>query len=320
MTEKAAHTAIDIEGRAALVKKPGAGQTALITDYGTLDHYLGIYEKNYEEKRADFFDSVAEDQDLPDKAKRWESASKTYLSFARTLMKAYGEEDKYYGIAQEIADRVTKESAIRLSNLDLHYELMKKVYPKGDDRLIRLSKKVEDGMNFFSRAIATQTVIIHRVDAMTGGPAGIELKEEEKAGERARALEEKVTDGHIFLPARPFPALPIPAGRKVQEYPEPYQRYKEIPVEDLIFDEEHDEFIIRPGYVSEDGLIDDESVVWNWEEGTVAIKFRGGEPEIWPFWKPKDETDIPTGWTAEYLYRKFVDWADSLDRGILKRK
>ena len=44
-----------------------------------------------------------------------------------------------------------------------------------------------------------------------------------------------------------------------------------------------DEFIIRPGHVS-----GNESVVRNWDEGTAAIRFRGGEPEIQPFRKPKD--------------------------------
>ena len=50
----------------------------------------------------------------------------------------------------------------------------------------------------------------------------------------------------------------------------------------------------------------------------MAIKLRGGEPEIWPFWKPKDAADIPKGWVARYLRRKYLDWADSIIWGILK--
>ena len=175
-------------------------------------------------------------------------------------------------------------------------------------------------MKFFNRAIATQTVMLTHADRVSGGPAGIEMREEAKAGERARALEERVPDGHMFLPARPFPAVEIPEGIHVPEYPEAYKRYKSVDVDDLVYDEEHDEFIIRPGYISEDGLIDDESVVWNWDEGTVAIKFRGGEPEIWPFWKPKDAADVPKGWVARYLRRKYLDWIDSLIWGVLKKK
>ncbi|MBQ6508146.1 MAG: hypothetical protein IJI07_01610, partial [Flexilinea sp.] len=57
-------------------------------------------------------------------------------------------------------------------------------------------------------------------------------------------------------------------------YPDPYVRVKELPVKDLIYDLDHDEFLVRPGDVSEDGLIDDQSVVWNWEERLVTMKFR----------------------------------------------
>ena len=134
------------------------------------------------------------------------------------------------------------------------------------------------------------------------------------------ALEAKVPETHMYLPARPFPPVEIPEGVRVPNYPEPYIRMKTTDVEDLVYDLEHDEFIIRPGYVSEDGLIDDQSVVWNWEEGTVAMKFRGGEPEIWPFWKAKDAGDMPKGWPARYLRRMYLDWIDSLQLGILKRK
>ena len=299
-------------------KEPG--KTPLITDYGTLDDYLELYKKHYEERRKEFFDSKAEDKDLPQKAKRWASMSRTYLGLARTLTKIYGEKEKYCQTAQDIADLVTKDSAVRLSNLDLHYDLMKKEYPKGDPDLLRASREVEEGMRFFNRAIATQSVIISRADAVTGGAAAAELEMETEAGRRACELERRVPEGHMFLPARPFPAVEIPEGIKVPEYPEAYERMKNVPVDDLVYDDEHDEFIIRPGYVSEDGLIDDQSVVWNWEEGTVAIKFRGGEPEIWPFWKAKDAGDVPKGWPARYLRRLYLDFVESMKQGILKRK
>ena len=54
------HETTYIDSYETRVKKPGAGETALVTDYGTLDHYLEICKKNYEERRADFFDSVVE--------------------------------------------------------------------------------------------------------------------------------------------------------------------------------------------------------------------------------------------------------------------
>jgi hypothetical protein len=292
----------------------------LVTDYGSLDEYLDICKKHYEERRADFFDSVVETQELPEKAKRFASVSRSYLRLARTILRDYGEFEKYHQIALDISDRVTKESGIVLRNLDLHYEKMKEKLPKGDKELLRLSKEVEDGINFFSRAVATQIAMNRYAEAVTGGPAGIEMEEERKGGIRMEALEAKVPEDHMYLPARPFPPMEIPEGYKVPCLPEPYVRMKTLPVEDLIYDLEHDEFVIRPGYVSEDGLIDDRSVVWNWEEGTVAMKFRGGEPEIWPFWKAKDLGDIPKGWPARYLRRYYLQWLESVKLGILKRK
>ena len=314
------HETISIDGIEARVRKPGAGETALVTDYGTLDDYLALFQKHYDERRTDFYDSVAEDEKLPEKAKRWASICKTCLGLARTLSNKYSEFEQYHQTALEWADRIVKESGIMLRNLDRHYDKMKEKLPKGDPKLVRLSKEVEDGMNFFSRAVATQIVLIDRVNTITGGPAGIEMELEKKAGERMEALEAMVPRGHMYLPARPFPPVEIPEGVRVPCYPDPYVRVKELPVEDLIFDLDHDEFLVRPGYVSEDGLIDDQSVVWNWEERLVTMKFRGGEPIVWPFWKARDASDVPKGWSARYLRRRYLDWLDSIQWGILKRK
>ena len=314
------HFTAAIDDKEARVKTPGAGETALVTDYGTLDDYLALCEKHYQERRAEFFDSVAEDPALPDKAKRWASVSKTYLGLARTISRDFGQFKDYHQTAFDIADRIVKESGIVLRNLDLHYEKMKEKLPKGDQRLIRLSKDVEDGIKFFSRAMATQVLLIHRVNKFTGGPMGIEMEEERKAGYRMEALEAMVPEDHMYLPARPFPPVEIPEGVKVPEYPAPYVRMKTTDVKDLVYDLDHDEFLIRPGYVSEDGLIDDQSVVWDWENRLVTMKFRGGEPIIWPFWKARDLGDVPKGWAARYLRRMYLDWLDSVKLGILKRK
>ncbi len=235
-----------IDGRTTRMKDPGTGKPALTAEYGSLDDYIDMYKKHYEEKRAEFFDSLPEDADLPNKAKRWAAISKTFMGLARTLMRAYGENDKYHEAALEIADWITKDSGVRLRNLDLHYDLFKKAHPENKVMLDRLSNDVIDGMNFFNRAVATQTVLITWADKVSGGPIGIEMEAEAEAGERARALEERVPRGHMFLPARPFPAVEIPEGIHVPEYPEPYKRYKSVDVDDLVYDEAHDEFIIRP--------------------------------------------------------------------------
>ena len=312
------HETTYIDSYETRVRKPGAGETALVTDYGTLDHYLEICKKDYEERRTDFFDSVVESEDLPEKAKRLASFARTYLGLARTILHDYGEFEKYHQAALDIADRVVKESGIVLRNLDLHYEHKKKELPKGDPDLLRLSKEVEDGIHFFSRAMATQIALNRREEAFTGGPAGIEMREEMKAGDRMRALEAKVPEDHMYLPARPFPPVPIPEEYQVPDYPEPYNRVIDVPVEEKVYDTEQEEFLIPEGYISEDGLIDDKSVVWHPETHEVEIGYRGGIRTVWNYKKFLDPREVwePGSWAAEYQYRLFEQAEASEQMGL----
>ena len=75
----------EIDGIRTRMKDPGAGKPALIADYGKLDDYIDIYKKHYDEKRAEFFDSLPEDADLPDKAKRWAAVTKTFMGLEPVL-------------------------------------------------------------------------------------------------------------------------------------------------------------------------------------------------------------------------------------------
>ena len=84
--------------------------------------------------------------------------------------------------------------------------------------------------------------------------------------------------------------------------PEPFIKWKDLPPEDFIYDKEHDEFILPKGYLSADGTIDDQSVVFDWEKRTVTCKFVGGEPVTWPFWKAKDVSDAPKKGTWYWDY------------------
>lgn len=82
------------------------------------------------------------------------------------------------------------------------------------------------------------------------------------------------------MPARPFPIEHVPEGKHVPARPEPYQRVCAVDIDHKVYDLEHDNFVLEPGYISEDGLIDDQSVVWDYENNKVIMKFRGGEPIV----------------------------------------
>ena len=174
-----------VDGREARVKKPAAGQPALITDYGTLDEFIALHEEYYEEKRAEFYDSLPTDEDLPKKAKRWASQARTFMGLAHALKNYYPENENYYRKAVEIADRVTKDSAIRVRNLDLHYKLLKQEEPENPEKLDRIYREVQNEMNFFTRAMTTQSMLMKENDRKTGGADGIELEKEKKASARA---------------------------------------------------------------------------------------------------------------------------------------
>ena len=120
------------------------------------------------------------------------------------------------------------------------------------------------------------------------------MEAETRASAVAAGIREAVPEGHHYLPARPYPPERIPEEELVPMTPEPFNRVKDMPVSELVYDEELDEFVVPKGYVSEDEMIDDQSVVWHPENHTVACKFRGEEePVIWPYWKPADLGDVP---------------------------
>ena len=157
------------------------------------------------------------------------------------------------------------------------------------------------------RALNTE-IHVRRLYETGGSFAAAEEKEDKECAERAEKLFEKVPEKSIYLPAWIYPPIPLPEGMRVPDPPEPYERVMDLPVEDLVYDESFGDFVVRPGYISEDGLIDDQSLVWDPENSTAVMKFRGGEPVIWPYWKPKDTSDMfdRDSRVAQYLRRYWL--------------
>ena len=114
----------------------------------------------------------------------------------------------------------------------------------------------------------------------------------------------------------------MPVGEPVPESPEVFNRVKFLPPEALVYDPELDELVVRPGYVSEDGKIDDKSVIWHPETMTVEMGYAGEEKVVWSYWKPKDITDVyeEDSWVAQYLAREYDQWIQNGIPGLFKRK
>ncbi|MBQ4512231.1 MAG: hypothetical protein II969_04510 [Anaerolineaceae bacterium] len=177
----------------------------------------------------------------------------------------------------------------------------------------------QERMKFLDRCMATQ--IHYQNDGIKKNDYE-QAKQIRRAKAAARNAHERkfIPSGHMFLPPRIFPHDPVPEGLPVPEGPEPYARVASLEIENKVYDPEHDNFVVKPGYVSEDGLIDDQSVVWDYENNKVICKFRGGEPIVWDFWKPKDTADVlgPEHWCYQYIRRLYWQLVDKQEPGLFR--
>ena len=222
---------------------------------------------------------------------------------------------------RDILDKICKDADIRERTCNQYYKAVKDKYPEQTEYVDGLRIEAVTRMNFLNRCMATQNHYLND---------GIKRNDYEKAREEsdkrcsaeAARIRSRVPDGHMFLPPRIFPHDPVPEGQPVPTRPVPYQRVAALDVDHKEYDLEHDNFVVKKGYVSEDGLIDDQSVVWDYENNKVIIKFRGGEPVVWDFWKPKDTADVlgPDHWCYQYIRRLYWQLEEADEPGLFRRK
>ena len=286
-------------------KKSDAGmfQFPMITCCGSYEDVMADVQALYNERREAFLTGNSNDDDVPEKAAAWEKVSKRLIQAAASEMCLYPADAERQEKALQIIDICKQDGFLREANLFAHYQIAEKAGLEGKP----LEKKFDalmKSVDFCTRARNTQ---IHWVRKFMHGdtyePA--EMKYYRKYGKRTHDMMQRIPDGHRFWPARIFPRDRVPAGQRVPYVPAVFRLWKALPQEDLVFDEEHDEFVLPKGYVSEDGRIDDQSVVFNWEDRTVTMKFVGEEPVTWSFWKARDDGDLPEAgsWAEEYMIR-----------------
>ena len=222
---------------------------------------------------------------------------------------------------REILDRICKDANIREQDCSQYYYAVADKYPEQTEYLAGLMIEKQARMNFLNRCMATQNHYLN--DGIKRNDYGQAREESEKRCSAAAArIRSRVPDGHMFLPPRIFPHDPVPEGKPVPKRPEPYLRVAALDVEHKEYDLEHDNFVVKKGYVSEDGMIDDQSVIWDYENNKVTIKFRGGEPVVWDFWKPKDTADVlgPDHWCVQYMQRSYRQLEEASEPGLFRRK
>ena len=300
--------------------EPGEGRTALEIDFGSIEKFLARATDVYNKDRDEFLGCCVEDEKLPKISKKWQQSTRRLARWAETWFMTHSDNDEEQNTALDILDRITKESAMREINLVKHLEWVEKAFPEKTEKIEALRQAEESADLFLCSAIKTQTRF-NELYAHGESFVAVEAKAEKEAGEFLSKIYHKFPAGRAFARGSIFPPERVPVGAPVPMEPEAFTRVTYLDPDKLVYDPEVDELVPEKGYVSEDGKIDDQSVVWHPDTMTVDIGFRGEEKVTWNFWKPKDMRDVPDpeSWCAEYEFRAYHQWLESQQRGILKR-
>ena len=302
--------------------EPEFASFAHISDYDSFLDRLNEAEQDYQEACEEYLASNPNKKDeLIPACENAERAGKALMSRATVLfyMPSAAEEDKQH--AHEILDKVTKDACKRERTVSQLYRATREAAPDMKEMLHKLLKEKQKRMKFLDRCAMTQ---IHYENKKLTDKNRVdpELEQDRIAsimGARTRAC---IPEGGRFCPPRIFPHDRIPEGMDVPIAPAPFRRFKYMDPEKLVFNREHYNFELPPDYISEDGLIDSESVVWDYENSKVTMKYRGGVPVTWDFKQYIDLRDVPdpADWCTQYELRLWDQELYEKEPGLLEHR
>ena len=305
------------------------GQDTLHVDYTSIERYLKRAEEKYNRCRADYFNTLPTEERLLVKSKRWQRAALDYLRWAETYFDNCEGDNEKRRYALDIIDRVTKEAAVRHENIISYVDKQTDIISASNMDEEQKDKSLDDldaiensSGSHLRNLMKTQK---HFINLNEKGENYLSYLQEEEIAAAARVAELReryFPKDHVYMPGRIIPPHRTPMTERVPNLPEAYIEAENQPIDAYTWDEELDEVVIKPGYVSEDGTIDDQSVVIDPVANKVTIKFRGGTPVVWDWWKPKDTTELPEpgSWVAEYLIRSWRQYVEDQEPGILKHR
>ena len=311
----------NINGDVIQVKVSESEESAHITCFGTCyDNIADAMKISLEDKQA-FFLILPGDRAIEAANKRWMESSKELFACAMGLFRTYcaADEDKQY--ANKIMDKVTKDSDVRKKNMLRHCDLVLKKEPE-DEKLPEQMRKIRlDCIHDVQRCMNSQSLYLRYYEKGTTFESPVQKAIAESAFE-AEKIRNAVPEGSIYRPSYIYPKQPVPPGERVPDWPDPYSRVFEVPVEEKVYDKELGEFVLPEGYVSEDGLIDDKSVVWHPETREVEIGYRGGERVTWNYVKHVNTWEVwePGSWAAEYQIRSTQQNLADMQPGVLQHR
>ena len=310
-----------INNTADQIFEPETGALPFVRDFASYQLHLQEAENDYAEAVKTFESTDPGSRYIFDIVNRANEAGYVLIRRALAVYRMSGTtlDDKKY--ANEIVDRVTKDSSIRELTCSQYYRFMKEANPTAHELIAAILKEKQKVMSFLDRCINTQSYYLKKIEKSQDYVDPIRKGETEAAiqGERERAC---VPEGSRFCPAIPFPPERIPWDQPVPQLPDPYQRYQNVDPEDKVFNVEHSNFELREDYLSEDGLIDGDSVKFDYENHKVTMKYRGGTPVIWNFRQFIDTKDVPKPgeWFSEYLIRAYQQSIADISPGVLEHR
>lgn len=304
-------------------KRSKNGEPELVPDYPATLDCLNHAAEEYVEATDKYMDSYANDPDLPEKIAECERTARKLIGWARSWYEINSKDTEIKQSILDLLDRISKDSACRLATLWQEKKRLSSEEPSPErDEKIKRMNKTEDKTDFFTLScLKTQQFYIDKFQ--NGGDAvNPEIEAETKAARQLERILPKLPRGKLFTRGIIYPMERIPVGHRVPDQPDVIERVKYMDPEDLVYDEELDELVVRPGYVSEDGLVDDKSVVWDKESMTVEMGYVGGVRTVWRYWKPKDSRDLmpPGSWVKEYGIRLYRQWLKDNEYTLLQHR
>ena len=277
--------------------------------YRTYENYLYRVQIIYNRAKDDFFTLRADDARLLEAAERWRIAAVSLMRWAGSFYKKSDATAETRALALTIMDVVTKDSATRCDNVSQYYDILAEKKPDNTQALLDAEKADLKHLDVLSRMIETQEKYI-RKETEDPGHESREIRLQREASVGIRDTYDRIPEGHSYRPAYPYPPERVPEDELVPDLPDPISRVDDVPLEDKDYDEELDEFVVKKGYLSEDGLIDDKSVVYYPETHEVEFGYVGGIRTRWKYWKAKDDRDVPdpNSWVVEYYQRYYAQF------------
>ena len=292
-----------------------------VTGYDDFPERLAEAEQDYREACEAFLQTHPGQESIMKAAENAEQAARVLYSRVQVIFLMSKSTKEQIDHAHKILDMLTKDSCARERTCSQYYRKLKEVHPEQQERLSRILREKQKRMKFLDRCMATQAYYLKKQRKAKKAADPI-LEAQTRASARGARIRQFIPEGSRFCPPHIFPHDPIPDGLPVPAAPAVYRRFKKMDPGELVFNAEHNNFELPPDYVSEDGLMDGESVKWDYEKHKITMKYRGGVPVTWDFKQYIElwEVPNPADWSVQYEMRIRAQEMFEPEPGILEHR